>query len=118
MRSSALTRALAICTLLGACSNSSGPTTGVLIVGNTTFGSNLPTGTYTVTVDGTGDGTIALDVGGDWSLAAGTHSIGLTGLPGNCATVTNNAASTGPNPQDAGVVAGDTVEVWFAVSCQ
>lgn len=104
-----------------ACSDSSGPATGsatgVLVVGNTTFGSNLDADGYVVTVDGGNDKRIALHVGEYWTLEIGSHSVELTDIQGNCVTDENNGASTGPNPQSVTITARDTSLAWFAVAC-
>lgn len=109
--------ALAVCAAV-ACDSSSGPgADGVLIVGNSTFGANLDTDGYVITIDG-GEGRRLVVNGGDyWTLAPGTHSVGLGDLQGNCATEEANGASTGPNPQNVTVASRDTALVWFAVVC-
>lgn len=103
-----------------ACGGDTGPRTGALIVGNTVQ-TAAPVGvdSFAVTIDGkTQTPRIRVNQGGLWLLPPGTYSVGLTGLPSNCATVTDNGASTGPNPQPAAITASDTTLAWFAVACQ
>ncbi len=117
MKSFSLIAIVAALGLAVACGDSSGPASGVLVVGNTTFGSNLDADGYVVTVDGGNDKRIALNVGEYWTLETGSHSVELTDIQGNCVTDENNGASSGPNPQSVSVTAQDTSIAWFAVAC-
>src|SRR5439155_25473353 len=89
------------------------PTTGDLMVSNTTTGSSAPA-SYTVTVDaGTASartGTMA--PGGSVTftdLPAGSHSVTLT--------VASNCTVTSTNPQTVTVTAGSTASASFTVNC-
>jgi hypothetical protein len=115
---SPLLAALGVLVMASCGSESSGPSSGVLLVGNSTFGSGTDPDGYLVTIDGQAQTErVELNVGQHYDLAPGTHSIGLTDLAAGCATDTNNGASTGPNPQSAAIQRGDTTLVWFAVNC-
>lgn len=107
---------LAACVSMVACGDS-GPQTGVLIVGNSTFGANLDADGYVVTINGGDAKRIALNVGDEWTLAVGVHSVALADIQANCATDEANGASTGPNPQQATISAGSRISAWFAVVC-
>ena len=83
---------------------------GTLTVTTSTTGSNLPSG-YTVTVDG-GAGQ-AIGISGSvtfTTLAAGSHSVALTNVAGNCTV-------SGSNPQTVTVPSGGTATAGFTVSC-
>lgn len=103
------------------CGDSDGSTggepPGVLVVGNSTVGTNQDTDGYVVTVDGGQAKRIGLNGAAYWSLAPGTYSVELTDLQPNCATDQSSGASTGPNPQNATITASDTAQAWFAVDC-
>src|SRR5207245_7359599 len=89
------------------------PTTGDLMVSNTTTGSSAPA-SYTVTVDA---GTVSartrtMAPGGSVTftdLPAGSHSVTLT--------VASNCTVTSTNPQTVTVTAGSTASASFTVNC-
>ena len=113
------TRAVWIASLAAsaACSNS-GPRYGVLIVGNTTYGSEIPSPlSYTITVDGADSANVEVNAGTTLLLTPTTHSIGLTGLPANCQVDPRNGGLTNVNPASVQMARGDTSEVWFGVKC-
>jgi hypothetical protein len=86
-------------------------TTGDLAVNASTSGSNLDPDGYTVTVDG-GSGQ-AIGVNGSVTfanLAAGNHTVALSGVATNCTV-------SGANPQTVGVTAGTTTSTSFSVTC-
>jgi hypothetical protein len=88
------------------------PTTGALSVTTATSGTEADADGYTLGVDGGAAQAIA--TAGSLlfpALTPGSHSIALGGIATNC-TVDGGAT------QDAMVVAGDTVTVALAVSCQ
>src|SRR2546425_5198395 len=87
--------------------------TGNLTVTTSTGGSNLDPDGYTVTVDGTTSQPIATNnpTGITFTgLAAGSHSVALSGVAANC-TVTS------ANPQTVTVPSGGTVTAAFTVNC-
>src|SRR5438445_5351551 len=89
------------------------PAPGNLTVTTSTGGSNLDPDGYTVTVDGTTSQPIATNnsTGITFTgLAAGSHSVALSGVAANC-TVTS------ANPQTVTVPSGGTVTAAFSVSC-
>jgi hypothetical protein len=93
--------------------------TGVLFVGNTPRGTGAvdPDG-FVVTFDGQAQiPNLAVNQTLAYTLAPGTYSVGLSGLASNCVVDLADGATTGPNPQNATVVAGDTSLVSFAVRC-
>ena len=87
-------------------------TTGsVRVTSNTTGSSPDPDG-FTVTVDGGNRGTLAPD--GETSiddLSAGSHTLGLGGVSGNCQV-------EGDNPRPLTIVAGSTSHAAFSIVCQ
>ena len=111
--------ALAVASLTTACEDDDGgtePQIGTLMVGNSSFGAGTDADGYVVTIDGQAQTPRAtLNVGQYWDLPPGSYAVALSDLAPNCATDTNNGASTGPNPQTATVLHGDTALVWFAV---
>src|SRR3989442_819105 len=89
------------------------PSTGNLTVTSSTGGSSLDPDGYTVTVDGTTSQPIATNnsTGITFTgLAAGSHSVALSGVAANC-TVTS------ANPQTMTVPSGGTVTAAFTVNC-
>jgi len=85
-------------------------TTGNLTVTTSTTGSSLPSG-YTVTVDGSQSQTIGANSSVTFSnLAAGSHSVALTNVAGNCAV-------SGGSSRTATVPSGGTATVAYSVSC-
>lgn len=88
-----------------------GPTTGSISIQTITTGPSPDPDGYSYSLDGQPTqpiGTNALIMLAD--LPAGSHSIALAGLAANCTL-------EGQNPRSASVVAGQTVEVGFAVTC-
>jgi len=90
---------------------STGPTTGNLTVSTSTTGSNIDPDGYTVTVDGGASQAIGATGSVTFSgLAAGSHSVALSGVAGNC-TVSGGSSRT------VSVPAGGTATTSFAISC-
>src|SRR5438128_156882 len=88
------------------------PPPGNLKVTTSTSGSNLPTSGYTVTVDGTTSQAIGINDSVTFTGLSGnsSHSVVLSGVPGNCAV-------SGGNSQTVTVPSGGTSTARFAVSC-
>jgi len=85
-------------------------TTGNLTVTTSTSGSSVPSG-YTVAVDGGAGQTIGANSSVTFSnLSAGSHSVVLSGVAGNC-TVSGGSSRT------ATVPSGGTATVTYAVTC-
>jgi hypothetical protein len=85
-------------------------TTGNLTVTTTTSGSSQPSG-YTVTVDGSQSQAIGANASVTFSnLSAGSHSVALTNVAGNCSV-------SGANPRPVTVPSGGTVTASFSASC-
>src|SRR5256885_9779221 len=85
-------------------------TTGNPTVTTSTTGSSQPSG-YTVTVDGSQSQTIGAKISVTFSnLAAGSHSVALTNVPGNC------SVNGGPS-RTATAPSGGTTTVAYSVSC-
>jgi hypothetical protein len=85
---------------------------GNLSATTSTSGASLDPDGYTVTVDGTGP-TQAIAINGSVTftgLAAGSHSVALSGVAANCTV-------SGANPQTVTVPTGGTATAAFAVSC-
>jgi hypothetical protein len=90
---------------------SAGPQTGDLAVTTATSGSNLDPDGYTVTVDGGASQTIGTNGSVTFTgLAAGSHTVVLSGVAGNC-TVSGGTSRTVIVPS------GGTESTSFAVSC-
>ncbi len=86
-------------------------TTGNLTATTNTTGSNLDPDGYTVTVDGTISQTIPINGSVTFNnLAAGNHTVALTGVAANC-TVGGGASQTVTVPP------GGTASANFSVSC-
>jgi hypothetical protein len=86
------------------------PLPGGLTVSTVTTGSSIPAG-YTVIVDGSQSQQIAATGLVTFTgLAAGNHSVFLSGVPSNCAV-------SGSNPQTVDVLAGLIGTTAFTVSC-
>jgi hypothetical protein len=84
--------------------------TGALTVTTTTSGSNLPAG-YSVTLDGSRTAQIGVnDSVTANGIAAGSHSLLLSGVPANCTV-------GGANPLTLTITAGATTTATFAVTC-
>jgi len=87
------------------------PTTGNLTVTTSTSGENLPTTDYTVTLDGSVSQSIATSGTVTFTaLSPGARTVALSGVPTNC-----QVAET--NPANVSVVAGETANVTFTVTC-
>ncbi len=87
-------------------------TTGNLNVTTSTMGSSQPSG-YTVTVDQNQSQSQAIGANSSVTftgLPAGSHSVALTNVAGNCTV-------GGANPRSVTVPSGSTVTTTFSVSC-
>ncbi|HEY5940205.1 MAG TPA: hypothetical protein VIT87_05250 [Gemmatimonadales bacterium] len=85
--------------------------TGSIQVVTTTTGPGTDPDGFTLLLDGTDRGAIGVSATSSLSgLPAGSHSIGLTGLAGNCQI-------SGENPRAVSVTVGGTAPVAFAISC-
>lgn len=85
--------------------------TGSIQVVTTTTGEGTDPDGFALLLDSTDRGTIGVSATSNLSeITAGPHSIGLTGLAGNCQI-------SGPNPRAVSVTAGGTAQVAFVVSC-
>jgi len=83
---------------------------GELFVTTNTAGVDLGSG-YTVTVDGGASQPIAAHGNVTFTqLYAASHSVVLSGVPGNCIV-------SGPNQQQVNVSAGQTASIGFSASC-
>src|SRR5207237_8710836 len=72
------------------------PTTGNLTVSTSTTGSNLPSGGYTVTVDGGASQSIGTNSSVTFTgLSAGSHAVALSGVPSNCSVSGGPQAAVG-----------------------
>ncbi len=90
---------------------STGPTTGDLTVSTSTTGSNIDPDGYTVTVDGGTSQAIGANGSVTFSgLAAGSHSVALSGVAANCTV-------SGGTSQTVTVPSGGTASASFAISC-
>ena len=102
---------LALLLVVGCNNDVSGPQTGAARITIATSGADLDPDGYGVIVDsGAGlavgiNGTVIVS-----GLSSGTHTVTLGGIATNC-------ASSGANPRSVNVVAGDTAQLAFAVSC-
>ncbi len=86
-------------------------TTGSAHVVTTTTGSGTDPDGFVLLLDGAEHGIIGVNESNTLALlAAGSHTIGLTGLAANCVV-------SGENPRAVTVPGGGTVEVSFAVAC-
>src|SRR5438309_620371 len=87
---------------------------GDLTVSASTTGSNLDPDGYTVTLDGNASTSQPLATNGGTAtfnaVAAGSHSVALSGVATNCTV-------SGPNPQSVTVPAGGTASASFTVNC-
>ena len=87
------------------------PQTGNLTVSTSTSGSNVDPDGYTVTVDGGASQAIGTNGSVTYTaLAAGSHSVALSGVAANCSV-------SGANPQTVNVPSGGTATASFTVSC-
>ena len=85
--------------------------TGSIQVVTTTSGAGTDPDGFALLVDGADRGPIAVTATSSLTgVTAGAHSIGLTGLAGNCQI-------SGENPRAVSVPAGGTAQVAFAISC-
>jgi hypothetical protein len=99
--------ATAAITFIVACS----ATTGTIEVVTATSGPGADPDGFALMLDGADRGLIAVSATATLgSLPAGVHTLGLTGLAANCQT-------TGANPVSVNVIAGQTAQVSFAVTC-
>src|SRR5881394_1219506 len=86
-------------------------TTGNLTVSTSTTGSNLDPDGYTVTVDGGASQAVATNGSVTFTgLSAGSHSVVLSGVAGNCSV-------SGGNTQTVNVPSGGTASTTFSVNC-
>ncbi|MEA2724481.1 MAG: hypothetical protein QOH59_2252 [Gemmatimonadales bacterium] len=84
---------------------------GSIQVATATTGAGTDPDGFALLLDGTDYGSIAISATSRLTgLAPGSHSIGLTGLSGNCQI-------SGENPRTVPVSAGGTAEVAFAIIC-
>jgi len=84
---------------------------GELFVSTNTSGVDLPAGGYTVSVDGGASQTITANGNVTFTqLYAASHTVVLSGVPGNCTL-------SGPNAQPVNVSAGQTASTGFSASC-
>jgi subtilisin family serine protease len=87
------------------------PAVGNLTVTTSTTGSSLPASGYTVTVDAGPSQAIATNGSVTFTgLAAGSHSVALSGVAANCTV-------SGVNPQMVTVPSGGTATTTFSVTC-
>ncbi len=85
--------------------------TGTIQVATTTSGTGTDPDGFSLLLDGTDRGPIGVTASGSLTgLTAGAHSVGLTGLAGNCQI-------SGDNPRAVSVPAGGTAQVAFGISC-
>jgi hypothetical protein len=83
---------------------------GIEVLASVTGSGSDPDG-FTLLLDGSEHGSVVSGVAATLSaLAPGTHTVGLSGLAANCQV-------SGDNPRGVNVVAGQTAQVPFAVSC-
>ncbi len=88
-----------------------GPETGDLTVTTATTGSNVDPDGYSVTVDGAQSRAVATNGSVTFSgLPAGSHTVVLSGVAGNCAV-------SGGNSRTVNVPGGGAASTSFAVSC-
>jgi hypothetical protein len=86
-------------------------TVGSIEVSTTTSGSGSDPDGFTLLVDGAEQGAIAGSATiGIGNVSAGSHSVGLTGLAGNCQVA-------GDNPRTISVSPSQTTQVPFSISC-
>ena len=91
----------------------SGPTEGTILVGAVTTGSDFDPDGYLFSINnGTPTAIGLLDTVFVTALEAGAYEVRLSGIKENC------VPADGTNPQNAQVVAGDTVAVLFDVACE
>lgn len=84
---------------------------GSVQVVTTTSGSGTDPDGFALLLDGADQGPIGVNATSSLTgLAAGSHTIGLTGLAANCQV-------SGENPSPVSVPAGGTAQVAFAVAC-
>jgi hypothetical protein len=85
--------------------------TGSIRVTTQTGGGDLDPDGYQISLDGGAPGDIGINSDQTFSgLSAGDHSVTLSGLASNCQV-------SGSNTQTASVVAGNTFDVPFTISC-
>ena len=87
------------------------PTEGTILIAATTVGSDFDPDGYTVSVNSTQTGVLGnLDTIYVNNLQIGSYQVALAGIADNC--------STGANPLTVAVVAADTVNAEFEVTCE
>ena len=87
------------------------PATGSLTITTATTGASLPSGGYTVSVDGGAAQPIGSSTTTTLSnLEAGAHTVQLGNVPGNCIVAD-------ANPRDVEVPADGTAETTFTITC-
>lgn len=90
-----------------------GPTDGTIRVEARTTGSDFDVDGYLVSVNsGMGEEIGNLDVIHVTALEPGEYVVSLGGIATNCSVPSDD------NPQDATVLAGDTVDVLFDITCE
>ena len=88
------------------------PTEGSILVAATTVGTDFDTDGYTVSVNSSQAGVLGnLDTIYVNKLEPGNYQVSLTGIAANCST------APGLNPLTVEVVAADTVNAEFEVTC-
>jgi hypothetical protein len=91
----------------------SGPNEGTILVAALTTGEDFDQNGYTFSIDNGSPDPIGLqDTVFVPALEVGSYEVLLGGIADNCSLM------EGTNPQTADVVAGDTVSVEFAVTCE
>jgi hypothetical protein len=89
------------------------PVDGTILVGANTTGTDFDPNGYLVSVNSSQGIAIGnLDTIWVTALEAGNYNVALAGVAENC------LVAAGTNPQEAAVVAGDTVEVLFDIACE
>ena len=87
------------------------PATGTLRAITTTGGAGIDPDGYALLLDGVERGLLGVNATVSLiGVAAGSHTVGLTGLAANCRV-------SGENPRAVPVPAGGTAEISFAVTC-
>ncbi len=91
---------------------SEGPTTGTLELITSTSGSDQDSDGYTLTIDGSESHSVDTDETITIAdLSEGSHEAELSGIASNCST-------SGDNPQNFDITAGETTSVTFEISCE
>jgi hypothetical protein len=88
-----------------------GPTTATLEIVTSTTGTGTDPDGFSVLLDGADQGAIAVSATRSLAgLTPSAHAVGLSGLAANCEV-------SGANPRNTTLVAGQTVQIVFAVTC-